>query len=96
MTNDIWIEIGHWAGIVFGSAFLLLFCVGSIILMADKTRRKHFYREPIGWHVKYWIGEEDHYGTVTDVRGDDGVVIESANGDVVKRCDEVNPLYKKK
>jgi hypothetical protein len=96
MTAQVWYEIGRWVGIVFFSAFMVTFFIGSIVLAADKTRRKHFYRSPVGWQVKYWVGEEDRYGTVIDVEGDDAVVIRGTGEPVTRKCDEVNPLYKHK
>lgn len=88
------IDVLHIIETILLFTFGLCFCACGVVLTAGKTRRQRFMREPVGWIVQYWIGKVEHRGKVKNIEEPDIVVIESADGDMRRKCYEVNPIYK--
>lgn len=84
-------------------ALIAAFVAGSSMIIAQNGKRKVFMMDPLGWKVKYWVDEEEYYGTVKSVtyRIMDGnrytiLVIDGHDGELSRNALDVNPISKNK
>ena len=84
-------------------SLLITFVIGSSIIITQNGRRKIFKMNPVGWKVKYWVGEDDYYGTVHSISwcefGDRRrmiLLIDGNDGQLSRFAEDVNPISKHK
>lgn len=75
-----------------------IFFLSLLKLITAIKNKKLFKKSPVGWQVKYWIGECSNYGTVTNHdRDTDLVTIDTIESNETKfHINDVIPIFKRK